>query len=143
MGICCMDVCRFTAAYCAERIRPLVSVPPLLQLSGIGKSFGSVRVLEDVSFVLQSGEVHLLAGENGAGKSTLIKILAGIYQEYDGEIRLEGKVVRFMSPHEANRRGISVIHQEMSLVDSLGVADNIFLGREPVRAAGKYCPPPR
>jgi ABC-type sugar transport system ATPase subunit len=113
-----------------------VNPPPLLQLSNIEKSFGPVRVLDGVSFELRAGEVHLLAGENGAGKSTLIKILAGVHQEYGGEIRLNGKVRRFRSPQEANRAGISVIHQEMSLVESLGVADNIFLAREPVRAAG-------
>ncbi len=113
-----------------------MSSTPLLQLSGIGKAFGPVRVLHDVAFDLRAGEVHLLAGENGAGKSTLIKILAGIYQDYEGEMRLHGKPVRFQNPQEANAHGISVIHQEMSLVDSLGVADNIFLGREPARAGG-------
>lgn len=108
----------------------------LVQLTGIGKSFGATRVLDDVSFDLHAGEVHLLAGENGAGKSTLIKILAGIHHEFDGTIELEGQLVRFASPHEANRRGVSVIHQEMSLVDAMSVADNIYLGREPSRAGG-------
>jgi len=93
-------------------------------------------VLDDVSFDLCTGEVHLLAGENGAGKSTLIKILAGMHVDYDGAIELEGRRVRFATPHEANRHGISVIHQEMSLIDSMSVADNIFLGREPAGAAG-------
>ncbi len=102
----------------------------LIALSGIGKSFGPTRVLNDVSFDLEPGEVHLLAGENGAGKSTLIKILAGIYTDYEGSIILDGKAVRFRNPQDANRQGISVIHQEMSLVDSMSVVDNIFLGRE-------------
>lgn len=114
---------------------PLVT-PLLLQLSGIGKSFGSARVLDHVAFDLRAGEVHLLAGENGAGKSTLIKILAGIYSDYEGTIALAGRPVRFATPHAANRAGISVIHQEMSLVDSMSVADNLQLGRESTRGAG-------
>lgn len=108
----------------------------LVQLTGIGKSFGATRVLDGVSLDLFAGEVHLLAGENGAGKSTLIKILAGIHAEYEGTVELDGALVRFVSPQDANRRGISVIHQEMSLVDAMSVADNIYLGREPSRAGG-------
>ena len=110
----------------------------LLQLSQIGKSFGAVRVLDGISLDLNAGEVHILAGENGAGKSTLIKILAGIHPDYDGTIELAGRPVRFATPHEANRQGISVIHQEMSLVDSMSVADNVLLGREPARLGGAW-----
>jgi len=105
-------------------------------LSQIGKAFGPVRVLEGVSFDLNEGEVHILAGENGAGKSTLIKILAGIHQDFEGSIELRGKPARFDSPHDANRAGISVIHQEMSLIDSMTVLDNIELGRERSRLGG-------
>ena len=108
----------------------------LLQMKGIGKSFSGVQVLRDVDLELNAAEVHILAGENGAGKSTLIKILAGVYDDYQGEIRLGGKPVRFKSPQEAHRHGISVIYQEISLVGSLSVAENIFLGREATRAAG-------
>lgn len=108
----------------------------LLQLTHIGKAFGPVRVLEDVNFDLRAGEVHILAGENGAGKSTLIKILAGIHTDYEGTIELGGRRVNFATPHAANLAGISVIHQEMSLIDPMSVADNIYLGREPTRAAG-------
>lgn len=107
-----------------------------LKLLRLGKSFGSTRVLHDVSFDILPGEVHLLAGENGAGKSTLIKILSGVYTEYDGAIELDGKRVRFASPHDANQQGVAVIHQEMSLVNAMSVAENIFLGREPARCAG-------
>ncbi len=99
-------------------------------MRGICKSFSGIPVLQNVNFDLNSGEVHVLAGENGAGKTTLIKILAGVYTDYQGEIELEGRPVRFASPHDSARRGISVIHQEMSLVGSLPVVDNIFLGRE-------------
>jgi ribose transport system ATP-binding protein len=108
----------------------------LLQLSNIGKSFGTNRVLESVSFDLFAGEVHVLAGENGAGKSTLIRILAGIYPEFEGSIVLGGVPVRFKSPIEASRQGISVIHQELSLVDTMSLADNICLGRESAWACG-------
>jgi len=108
----------------------------LLELRSIGKCFGSNRVLEGVSFDLRGGEVHVLAGENGAGKSTLIKILAGIHTEYEGEIRLQGRPVRFSSPHDAARHGISVIHQEMSLVEPMTAGDNIHLGRESCRLGG-------
>jgi ABC-type sugar transport system ATPase subunit len=110
--------------------------PPLVQFSGVGKSFGPTRVLDDVSFDLHPGEVHVLAGENGAGKSTLIKILAGVYPDYDGVIRLRGAQVHFTSPQAARRHGIAVIHQELSLVDSLSVVDNIQLGRERTQAGG-------
>ena len=111
---------------------------PILQLSGIGKSFGSARVLDDVTFDLRAGEVHLLAGENGAGKSTLIKILAGIHADYDGTIALEGRLVRFATSHAANWAGIAVIHQEMSLVDAMSVTDNLHLGREITRGAAGW-----
>jgi len=100
---------------------------PVLRFSGIGKSFGLVRVLEDISFELRPGEVHVLAGENGAGKSTLIKILAGIHRDYDGTLEYQGQPVRWSSPHDAQLHGISVIHQEMSLIGSLSVLDNLNL----------------
>ncbi len=102
----------------------------LLRMESIGKLFSGVRVLDSVDFELKPGEVHILAGENGAGKTTLIKILAGVHTDYEGRIRLNGNVVRFKSPHEAAMYGISAIHQEMSLVNSMSVVDNIFLGRE-------------
>ncbi len=107
---------------------------PVLRFSGIGKSFGPVRVLEDISFDLMPGEVHVLAGENGAGKSTLIKILAGIYPDYDGTLEYQGKPVRWSSPHDAQLHGISVIHQEMSLIGSLSVTDNLNLVERDLRA---------
>lgn len=102
----------------------------VVRMSHISKRFGLVTVLEDVSFELRPGEVHLLAGENGAGKSTLIKILAGVHREYDGQVEINGELVRFKSPLDANRHGIAVIHQELSLIGSMSVADNMFLGRQ-------------
>ena len=105
----------------------------MLTMRQIGKSFSGTRVLANVDFDLVPGEVHVLAGENGAGKSTLIKILAGVYQQYEGDILLQGGTVRFKSPHDAARRGIAVIHQELSLVQSMSVIDNLFLGRDTPR----------
>lgn len=109
---------------------------PFLQMAGIGKDFSGVRVLDGVDFDLRPGEVHVLAGENGAGKSTLMKILSGVYSEYDGELRLDGRLVRPTSPHDAVRRGIAMIHQELSLIESLSAVDNIFLGRERIHSGG-------
>jgi ribose transport system ATP-binding protein len=107
---------------------------PLVRMSGITKRFGPVTVLEDVSFEIRAGEVHILAGENGAGKSTLIKILAGVHRDYQGTIQLDGRPVRPRSPTEAGSLGIAVIHQELSLVPSMTIADNVLLGRWPTRA---------
>ena len=106
----------------------------LLEMKHIGETFSDAKVLHAVAYDLKPGEVHILAGENGAGKTTLIKILAGVYTDYEGEIWLEEKRVLFKSPHEASLQGISTIHQEMSLVNSMTVADNIFLGREKTHA---------
>lgn len=109
---------------------------PLLEMKGIGKSFSGQPVLQDVRFDLLAGETHVLAGENGAGKSTLMRILSGVYTDYTGDIFLSGARVRFRSPLDAARRGISIIHQELSLVPSMRVADNIFLAREKTGRAG-------
>ncbi len=83
-----------------------------------------------MSLIAAAGEVHALCGENGAGKSTLMKILAGAITEYEGEIQLDGRPVRFSGPREAEDAGIRIIYQELNLVPQLTVADNIFLGRE-------------
>lgn len=102
----------------------------MLQMEHISKSFSGVKVLDDVYFDLDPGEVHVLAGENGAGKTTLIKILAGVHTDYEGDIRLNGQSIRFKNPHDAAESGISAIHQDMSLISAMNVVDNIFLGRE-------------
>jgi ABC-type sugar transport system ATPase subunit len=104
--------------------------PPLLTMTGVVKSFEGQRVLHDVDLDLRASEVHLLAGENGAGKSTLIKILGGVHRPDKGEIRLSGRAMRFRSPREAAAQGVAIIHQELSLVPSMSVSDNLFLGRE-------------
>ncbi len=102
----------------------------LLEMDNIHKSFGTVDVLKEVRFDLRSSEVHILAGENGAGKSTLMKILGGVLTDFVGSITIDGRPVRFKSVQDAARCGISIIHQELSLVGSLSVYENIFLGRE-------------
>jgi ABC-type sugar transport system ATPase subunit len=103
---------------------------PLLALRGIRKRFGRLDVLHGADLDLAAGEVLVLAGANGAGKSTLVKILAGVYDDWEGEITLAGRRVRPRSPHEAARLGIACIHQELALVGPMSVADNLFLGRE-------------
>jgi ABC-type sugar transport system ATPase subunit len=103
-------------------------VTPRLALENVSKSFGSVQALSGVSFDVLPGEVHVLAGENGAGKSTLIKILSGVYQDYEGALSIEGERRRFASPAAATDAGIATIHQELSLVGSLSAIDNLLLG---------------
>lgn len=102
----------------------------LLEMKGIHKSFSGVRVLDNVDFSLEPGEVHALMGENGAGKSTLMKILGGIYTKDEGSMTIKGKSAHITSPHDASGYGIAMIHQELNLVPHLTVMENIFLGRE-------------
>jgi ribose transport system ATP-binding protein len=104
-----------------------------LEMVGITKSFPAIRALDDVTFACAKGEVHALCGENGAGKSTLMKILAGAYQPDSGRILLDGRAVAFSHPAAARKAGISVIHQELSLLPHRSVAENVFLGVEPTR----------
>ncbi len=103
-------------------------------MRGIGKSFPGVRALDDVSLTLEAGEVLVLVGENGAGKSTLMKILAGALQADEGEILVNGSVVRIGTPQEAQRLGIGMIYQEFMLVPQLTVPANVTLGAEPTHA---------
>jgi len=113
---------------------PTMSVarpPVMLEMRHIGKTFGAVRALADVSFAAAGGEIHALMGENGAGKSTLMKILGGIYRpDGGGEIRLDGVPLVIEGPAAARRQGIIVIHQELALSPNLTVAENMFLGVE-------------
>ncbi len=105
---------------------------PVLEMRGIAKSFLGVSVLEDVDLDCRAGEVHAILGENGAGKSTLMKILAGAYQPDAGTILLGGEQVHFGHPREAQLKGVSIIYQEFTLLPDRTVAQNIFLGREPI-----------
>jgi simple sugar transport system ATP-binding protein len=105
---------------------------PLLEVKGLTKSFTATQALSDVDFTLYPGEVHAVLGENGAGKSTLIKLITGVYRKDTGIILIEGQEVEPHSPREAQELGISAVYQEINLVPTLSVAENIFLGRQPM-----------
>ena len=106
---------------------------PLLTLRGIGKRFPGVVALNNVDFTVRAGEIHALLGENGAGKSTLIKVLTGVYSADSGEISFAGQRIAPASPSEAEQAGISTVYQEVNLVPSLSIAENLCLGRQPGR----------
>ena len=106
---------------------------PILEMRGIRKSFGAIRVLDGVDLVCRRGTVTAICGENGAGKSTLINVLGGVFAPSDGEILIDGRPVAFSHPAQAKQQGIAIIHQELNLLPHRSVADNIFLGREPTR----------
>ena len=104
--------------------------PPLLEVRHVSKAFQAVRALRDVSFVLHEGEVLGLVGDNGAGKSTLINILAGSLQPDSGEIIVDGVSHVFETPSHARRKGIETVFQNLSLIPTLDMAENVYLGRE-------------
>ncbi len=109
----------------------------MISVEKVSKAFPGVQALDQVSFTIRDGEVHGLVGENGAGKSTLIKILSGIYPDYAGAILLDGVPRRFAAVHEAQAGGVATIFQELTVIRELSVAENIYLGREPVRRGGR------
>lgn len=102
----------------------------MLLVENISKTFSGVTALRDVSLELYPGQVNAIIGENGAGKSTLMKILSGVYTEYDGRVLLNNSHLRFKNTREAQEAGIAIIHQELNLVQDMSIAENIFLGRE-------------
>ncbi|HOW17945.1 MAG TPA: sugar ABC transporter ATP-binding protein [Phycisphaerae bacterium] len=112
------------------------AAPSRLVMRDVRKSFDGVEVLHGVSLDVRAGEIHALVGENGAGKTTLMKILAGVYADYAGTIEIDGRPVRFGSPRDAEWSGVAIIHQELALVPWMSVAENMFLGREPVTRWG-------
>ena len=116
------------------RVRTVARGVTALAAERVSKAFADLPALQDVDFDLKAGKVHALIGENGAGKSTLMKILAGVHTDYEGTMRVGGRVLRFGGVRDAERAGIAIIHQELDLVRELTVADNIFLGREPLVA---------
>lgn len=105
---------------------------PILEMRGIGKSFGPVRALSDVTMTVQDGEIHAICGENGAGKSTLMNVLSGLYPAgtYEGEIVFQGEEMKFKSLRDSEAKGIVIIHQELALSPFLSLGENIFLGNE-------------
>lgn len=104
-----------------------------LEMKNISKGFPGVQALKDVSFDLYRGEIHALVGENGAGKSTLMKVLGGIYQQDEGEIFIDGRLVTLDTPRDAQDAGVSIVHQELSLFSNLTVMENVFSANMPRR----------
>ena len=107
---------------------------PIVQMEHITVEFPGVKALDDVSFSLEPGEVHILLGENGAGKSTLMKVLSGVYKRNAGTVWVDGQEVQFSGTKDAKAAGVNIVHQELNLIPYLTVAENIFLGREPKQA---------
>lgn len=115
------------------------SQPPI-EIENVRKRFGTVEALAGVSLTLRDNEVLGLAGDNGAGKSTLIKVLVGIHQPDGGTIRYGGEPVTIKNPKHARRLGIGTVYQDLALVNTLSVAENLFLGRKPVKKVGGVFP---
>ena len=115
---------------------PIETHAPVLEVDAVSKRFPGVVALDQVSMGLRAGEVHALVGENGAGKSTLIKVMTGVHQPDEGQVRYLGQPVTFTRPRDAQAAGISTIYQEVNLVPLLSVARNLFLGREPTNRLG-------
>ena len=109
---------------------------PVVTMSGVTKRFGSTLAVDAVSFDIMPGRVHALMGENGAGKSTLMKMLAGVHRPDEGQILIDGHAVTFANPREALSAGVSTVFQEISLLPNLPVAENMYLGKEPVTRFG-------
>ncbi len=112
------------------------SGPPLLEVRGIGRYFGNVIALKDVSTVVKAGQVTCVLGDNGAGKSTFIKILSGVHTHSEGELLVEGKETSFSSPREAKAAGIATVFQDLATVPLMAIWRNFFLGSEPMKGAG-------
>ena len=106
-----------------------------VRMTGVSKNFGGVRALSNVDLEVHAGEIHALLGGNGAGKSTILKILRGVHAPTSGTVEVNGRVLSAHTPEESKRAGVAMIFQEMSLVPTLTVAQNIFLGRWPRRGA--------
>ena len=103
---------------------------PILEVRNISKDFSGVYALQDVNFEIYPGQVTAIIGENGAGKSTLMKIISGVYPEYEGDVLLDGEKVSFKTPKEAGESGVVIIHQELNLIPHLSITENLFLGNE-------------
>ncbi len=126
------NMAKKTAEVKTEKIKKKMNEnETILEMKGITKEFPGVRALDNVNFTVRKGEFHSLVGENGAGKSTLMKILSGVYTDYEGEIRLRGQKTVFSGIREAEKGGIAIIHQELNLIYELSVMENIYLGSLP------------
>lgn len=111
---------------------------PLIEVTGLGKYFGSVIALEGISMTVRAGEVMCLLGDNGAGKSTLIKTLSGVHKPSEGTIAVEGSPVDFRSPKDALDAGIATVHQHLAIQPLMSVTRNFFMGREPTKGWGPF-----
>jgi simple sugar transport system ATP-binding protein len=111
---------------------------PLLELRGIGKDFGSVIALDDISTTVRAGEVTCVLGDNGAGKSTLIKVLSGVHRPTRGELLLDGQPVDFGAPREALDAGIATVYQDLAMIPLMAIWRNFFLGSEPTTGWGPF-----
>jgi monosaccharide-transporting ATPase len=118
---------------CSAEVSGMPEETPVLEMRKISKVFPGVKALSGVDFRLLRGEVHAIMGQNGAGKSTLVKVLTGVHKHDAGEILLEGKAIRPDSPFAAQKLGISTVYQEVNLCPNLSVAENLFIGRQPMR----------
>jgi len=110
----------------------------LLELENLSKYYGNIIALEGVSTSVNAGEVTCVLGDNGAGKSTFIKILAGVHQQSEGTIRMNGEVVSFKSPREALNAGVATVYQDLAMVPLMSVWRNFFLGAEPTKSVGPF-----
>lgn len=115
---------------------PVGSAIPILAARGVGKSYGGVHAVRDVTIEFPAGSVTALVGDNGAGKTTLIKMLAGVLQPDTGHLEVDGEEVRFRDPAAARAVGVETVYQDLALADHRDVAENLFMGRELVRAMG-------
>jgi len=109
-----------------------------IRIENVGKQFGRIVALRDVSFDVYEGEIFALVGDNGAGKSTLMNILSGVLEPSDGAVYIDDKRISFDSPKEARNRGIETVYQDLALMDDLDVATNIFVGQFPTKGIGPF-----
>jgi simple sugar transport system ATP-binding protein len=112
--------------------------PPLLRLSGIGKSYGAVCALADIDLEVAAGEITCVLGDNGAGKSTLIKIIAGLHEPDEGRVEVDGQTHAFNSPRQAMELGIATVYQDLAIAPLMPVWANFFLGRELLKGRGPF-----
>lgn len=108
----------------------------LVKMEGITKEFPGVKALDNISLEINAGEVHVLLGENGAGKSTLMKILSGVYTPTSGKIIVKGKEYSRLTPQDSYDLGISIIYQELSVINELSILENLFVGKLPTKKTG-------
>jgi simple sugar transport system ATP-binding protein len=114
------------------------ATPAIVELKNVGKTFGTVLALKDVSFDIYPGEVHCLLGDNGAGKSTLIKILAGVHRASSGDYLIDGKPAEIYSPRDSLDAGIATVYQDLAMVPLMSITRNFFMGRELIKGWGPF-----